>query len=71
MVRVYYTNNPMADSKMEQLPVADVPYKEISIDVTEGASLFIRTVEPDVVEYAVAKDAEDISENEIRKCLFD
>ena len=71
VVRVYYTNNPMADSKMEQLPVADVPYKEISIDVTEGASLFIRTVEPDVVEYAVAKDAEDISENEIRKCLFD
>ena len=71
VVRIYYTNNPMADSKMEQLPIEDVPYKEIGINVTEGASLFIRTVEPDMIEYAVAKDAEDISENEIKKCLFD
>lgn len=38
MVRIYYTNNPMADSKMEQLPIEDVPYKEIGINVTEGAS---------------------------------
>ena len=55
IIRIYYTNNPMADSKMEQMPIDNVPYKEIGIDIAEDAYLFIRTVEPDMLEYAVAK----------------
>ena len=27
IIRIYYTNNPMADSKMEQMPIDNVPYK--------------------------------------------
>ena len=70
-VRIYYTNNPMADSGMGQLSIENVPYKEIQVGVKEGAYLFIRTVEPNMVEYAVAKDVEDIADNEIQKCYFD
>ena len=70
VVRIYYTNNPMADAKLEQLSIENVPYKEINIEVKEDAYLFIRTVEPDMVEYVVAKEVEDISGSEIKKCYF-
>ena len=55
---------------MEQMPIENVPYKEISIEAKEDAYLFIRTVEPDVIEYAVAKEVEGISDNDIKKCYF-
>jgi len=70
VIRIYYTNNPMADSKMEQMPIENVPYKEIDISVREDAYLFIRTIEPDMVEYVVAKEVEEISDTEIKKCYF-
>ncbi len=70
VVRIYYTNNPIADSKMEQMPIENVLYKEIHIDVKEDALLFIRTVEPDMIEYVVAQGLEEISTSEIKKCYF-
>ncbi len=70
VVRIYYTNNPMADSKMEQMSIENVPYKEITIETQEDACLFIRTVEPDMIEYVVAKEIEDISTSEVKKCYF-
>ena len=60
----------MADSKMEQMSIENVPYKEITIETQEDACLFIRTVEPDMVEYVVAKEVEEISGSEIKKCYF-
>jgi len=70
IIRIYYTNNPMADSKMEQMPIDNVPYKEIGIDITEDAYLFIRTVEPDMLEYAVAKGIEEIADEDVKQCYF-
>ena len=70
VVRIYYTNNPMADSRIEQMPIDNVPYKELHIEAKEDAYLFIRTIEPDLMEYAVAKDVEEISDSEIKKCYF-
>jgi len=70
VIRIYYTNNPMADSKMEQMPIDNVPYKEIGVDITEDAYLFIRTVEPDMLEYAVAKGIEEIADEDVKQCYF-
>jgi len=70
IIRIYYTNNPMADYKMEQMPIDNVPYKEIGIDITEDAYLFIRTVEPDMLEYAVAKGIEEIADEDVKQCYF-
>ncbi len=70
IIRIYYTNNPMADSKMEQMPIDNVPYKEIGVDITEDAYLFIRTVEPDMLEYAVAKGIEEIADEDVKQCYF-
>ena len=70
IIRIYYTNNPMADSKMEQMPIDNVPYKEISVDITDDAYLFIRTVEPDMLEYAIAKGIEEISDENVKQCYF-
>ncbi len=70
IIRIYYTNNPMADSKMEQMPIDNVPYKEIGIDIAEDAYLFIRTVEPDMLEYAVAKGIEEIADEDVKQCYF-
>lgn len=60
----------MADSKMEQMPIDNVPYKEIGVDITEDAYLFIRTVEPDMLEYAVAKGIEEIADEDVKQCYF-
>ena len=70
VIRIYYTNNPMADSKMEQMPIDNVPYKEIGVDITEDAYLFIRTVEPAMLEYAVAKGIEEITDEDVKQCYF-
>ena len=70
MVRIYYTDNPVADSKLEQLSIENVPYKEITINPMENAYLFIRTVEPNLIEYAVAKEEDDITDSEIKNCYF-
>jgi len=70
VVRIYYTDNPVADSKLEQLSIENVPYKEITINPMENAYLFIRTVEPNLIEYAVAKEEDDITDSEIKNCYF-
>ena len=36
----------------------------------ENAYLFIRTVEPNLIEYAVAKEEDDITDSEIKNCYF-
>ena len=70
VVRIYYTDNPVADSKLEQLSIENIPYKEITINPMENAYLFIRTVEPNLIEYAVAKEEDDITDSEIKNCYF-
>lgn len=70
VVRIYYSNNPTADSKAEQMPIDNVPYKELQIEPQEDGYLFIRTVEPDMIEYAVAKATDEILDSEIKQCYF-
>lgn len=70
VIRIYYTSNPMADSKTEQIVIDDIPYKEIHVSEKEDAYLYIRTIEPDSIEYVVATEVKDISDSEIQKCVF-
>lgn len=68
-VRIYYTTNPMADPKLEQLPIDDIAYKEIAIEPEEGAFIFIRSCKPSVIEYTIAFSEEDIREDGNINCI--
>lgn len=61
--RIYYTENPSADSKAEKLLIDDIPFHEISFEPDEDKYLFIRAVKPSVIEYTVASSAEEIDGN--------
>lgn len=71
IVRIYYTTDPMADAKSEQLAIDPIRYKEISIEPEENAFLFIRAYQPTVIEYTVSSSEEMITDAcEIRKIDF-
>lgn len=61
-VRIYYTTNPTADVREEPPMIDNIPYREISVEPSKGAFLFIRACEPTVIEYAVALSEERIGE---------
>lgn len=63
VARIYYTEDPRADSKAEKLAIDNIPFHEISFDAEEDKYLFIRAVQPSVIEYAIAASAEEIDED--------
>ncbi|MDE7045435.1 MAG: hypothetical protein K2O97_10580, partial [Acetatifactor sp.] len=70
-VRIYYTTNPTADVRDEPPVIDNIPYKEISIEPRNDAYIFIKTCEPNVIEYTVASPEEMISgENEVSRIVF-
>jgi len=60
VARIYYTENPAADSKDKKLDINEVPFHEISFEPDENKYLFIRIAGPAKIEYTTA-----CSENEI------
>lgn len=62
VVRIYFTTDPMADSRAEQLAIDHVEYRELVIEPGAGKFIYIRTCEPTVIQYAVAVSEEDIDE---------
>jgi len=65
-----YQNKVLKGKVNVELSTENVPYKEITINPMENAYLFIRTVEPNLIEYAVAKEEDDITDSEIKNCYF-
>lgn len=63
IARIYYTEDPCADSKVEKLSIDNIPFHEISFEAEEDKYLFVRAVKPSVIEYTIADSAEEIGED--------
>ena len=71
VIRIYYTTDPMADSKKAPLDIGNIPYSEINIEPKKDQFLFIRTCGPTVIEYAIAARQEEIDDNSIKSFPID
>ena len=58
--RIYYTEDPRADSKVEKLEIRDIPFHEISFEAEENKYLFVRAIKPSMIEYTIAASIDDI-----------
>lgn len=67
--RIYYTENPCADSKAEKLAIGKIPFHEIMFEADENKYLFVRAVKPSVIEYTIAGFIEEIDEESLIKEL--
>lgn len=65
--RIYYTENPAADSKAVRLDINDIPFHEVVFEADENKYLFVRAVRPSVIEYAAAASEEEIGRGDIRE----
>ena len=70
VARLYYTEDPRADSKAERLKIENIPFHEVSFEPEEDKYVFVRAVKPSVVEYTIAASIEDIGE-EIQELNID
>lgn len=71
VARIYYTEDPRADSKAEELAIDNMPFHEISFDAEEDKYLFVRAVRPAVIEYAIADSEEEIVDKDIKELDID
>ena len=62
VARIYYTEDPRADSKAEKLEIDYIPFHEICFDPEEDKYLFVRAVKPSVIEYTISESADDIGD---------
>lgn len=60
VARIYYTEDPRADSKDEKLAIGNIPFHEIVFDAEEDKYLFVRAIQPSVIEYVIAGSEEEI-----------
>lgn len=60
--RIYYTEDPRADSKAEKLDISNIPFHEVSFEPEEDKYLYVRAISPSVIEYAVAGSGEQIGD---------
>lgn len=61
--RIYYTEDPRADSKAEKLDINNIPFHEVTFKSAEDKYLYVRAINPSVIEYAVASSDEEIGDN--------
>lgn len=71
VIRIYYTTDPMADSKSDKMSIENVHYKEIEIEQAEDKFLFLRSVDPNTAEYVVAIDEDTIITDQIQQITFE
>ena len=62
IARIYYTEDPRADSKNEKLDINNIPFHEVTFKPEEDKYLYIRAIKPSVIEYAVAFSDEQIGD---------
>lgn len=60
VARIYYTEDPRADSKAEKLDIDNIPFHEVTFEPEEDKHLYVRAINPSVIEYAVASSDEQI-----------
>ncbi len=60
VAKIYYTENPTADSNPPSMDINEIPFHEICFEPDEEKYLFIRAVKPTVIEYAVASSKDEI-----------
>lgn len=65
VARIYYTENPLADGGLEQLPIANIKYWEVKFEKDASKKLYIRAIAPTVIEYVTAVSEEQIGESEV------
>lgn len=65
IARIYYTDDPRSDSKIEKISIDNIPFHEISFEADENKYLFVRAISPSVIEYAISE-----SENQIGNDIF-
>ena len=70
IARIYYTEDPCADSKAEKLAIDNIPFYEISFEADEDKYLFVRAVQPSLIEYTIAGSVGEIGE-EIKELDID
>lgn len=71
VARIYYTEDPRADSKVEKLSIDNIPFHEIMFNVEEDKYLFVRAIKPSVIEYAIADSADEIVDEDIKELDID
>ena len=62
VARIYYTEDPRADSKADKLEIGNIPFHEISFEPEEDKYLFVRAIKPSVIEYAIASSVDEIDD---------
>lgn len=62
VARVYYTQDPRANVKGEKLDISDIPFHEITFEADKDKRLFVRAVQPSVIEYTIADSIEEIGD---------
>lgn len=60
--RIYYTEDPRADSRVEKLDINNIPFHEVTFDADEDKYLYVRAVNPSTIEYAIASSEEQIGD---------
>lgn len=63
VARIYYTDNPLSDSKTNPVNIDKIPFHEICFEKDENRYLFVRAVKPSVIEYTTAENAESITDD--------
>ena len=63
VARIYYTENPSADSAENKLDINTIPFSEVTFDADENKFLYVKAVKPTVIEYAVASSEQEIGDN--------
>ena len=71
VIPIYYTTNPVADVEQQKLSIKGIASHEFEIETMNGGSFFIRTVEPNVIEYVVAVSEDAIKESNIERYTFE
>lgn len=62
VARIYYTQDPRADSRTEKLDINNIPFHEISFEQSEDKYLYVRACKPTVIEYTIASSVEQIGD---------
>ena len=71
VARIYYTEIPGADSKVNKLDIDDIPFHEIDFESEKGKYLFIKAVDPSTIVYTTADSEDDIDEDNVKELNID
>lgn len=71
IARIYYTEDPRADSKADKIDIDNIPFHEIGFEAEAGKYLFVKAIKPTTIVYVTAESEETINEDEIVELNID